>query len=92
MKKIVFVSLMMADSMNKRKYPVDGNAFIEYSGEVYYAINAVLAKTMKSGDASKDVLIKKGERIAQGIFMKYLPSDNGNSTENRTGGIGSTNK
>ena len=39
MKKIVFVSLMMADSMNKRKYPVDGNAFIEYSGEVYYAIN-----------------------------------------------------
>ena len=42
--------------------------------------------------SDKDVLIKKGERIAQGIFMKYLPADNGNSTENRTGGIGSTNK
>ena len=42
--------------------------------------------------SDKDVLIRKGERIAQGIFMKYLLSDNGNSTENRTGGIGSTNK
>lgn len=42
--------------------------------------------------SDKDVLIRKGERIAQGIFMKYLLSDNGNSTENRIGGIGSTNK
>ena len=45
-----------------------------------------------SNYSDKDVLIRKGERIAQGIFIKYLPSDNGNSTENRTGGIGSTNK
>ncbi len=43
MKKIIFVSLRMADDMKKRVYPVDGNSFIEYSGEVYYAVNAVLA-------------------------------------------------
>ncbi len=47
MKKIVFVSLMMADRMEKRHYPVDGNKFIEYPGEVYYAINAVMAQTLK---------------------------------------------
>ena len=47
MKKIVFVSLMMADAMNKRTYPVDGNVFIEYDKDVYYAINGVLAKTLK---------------------------------------------
>ena len=34
--------------------------------------------------------IKKGERIAQGIFMKYLFTDNDNSTADRNGGIGST--
>ena len=58
MKKIVFVTLMMADDMHKRHYPVDGNSFIEYSGEVYYAINAVLAKTLKAGDDIKIVLIE----------------------------------
>lgn len=34
--------------------------------------------------------IKKGERIAQGIFEKYLVADNGNTDEERKGGIGST--
>ena len=84
MKKIVFVSLMMADSMNKRKYPVDGNAFIEYSGEVYYAINAVLAKTMKSGDDIKVILLetkagdKAGAKNAQ-LFMNELNEINDNN-------------
>lgn len=41
----------------------------------------------------KTVIIKKGERIAQGIFQKYLLVDD-DSLENgikRTGGFGSTN-
>ena len=58
MKKIVFATLRMADDMKKKHYPVDGNSFIEYEGEVYYAINAVLAKTMKSNDEIKVVLIQ----------------------------------
>lgn len=77
MKKIVFVTLMMADDMHKRHYPVDGNSFIEYSGEVYYAINAVLAKTLKADDDIKIVLIETkagdeaGSKNAQ-LFMNEL--------------------
>lgn len=58
MKKIVFVTLMMADAMHKRHFPVDGNSFIEYPGETYYAINSVLAQTMKPEDQIKFVLIQ----------------------------------
>jgi len=35
---------------------------------------------------------KKGEGLVQGIFEKYLESDNCNTEEERKGGIGSTNK
>jgi dUTP pyrophosphatase len=38
------------------------------------------------------IKIEDGERIAQGIFMNFLVSDNCNSDESRIGGIGSTNK
>lgn len=77
MKKIVFVTLMMADDMHKRHYPVDGNSFIEYAGEVYYAINAVLAKTLQNYDDVKVVLIetkagdRAGSKNAQ-LFMNEL--------------------
>lgn len=57
MKKIVFVTLMMADDMHKRHFPVEGNSFIEYPGEVYYAVNAVLAKTMQADDDIKIILL-----------------------------------
>jgi len=40
----------------------------------------------------KPVHIEQFERIAQGIFIPFLVSDNGNTDEERTGGIGSTNK
>ena len=36
--------------------------------------------------------IKKGEAVAQGIFTKFLVSDNCNTDEVRTGGTGSTDK
>lgn len=35
--------------------------------------------------------IKKGERVAQGIFLKYLVTDDDTSSGKRSGGIGSTN-
>ncbi|MCW6094592.1 dUTP diphosphatase [Clostridium sporogenes] len=38
------------------------------------------------------VVIKAGERVAQGIFVKYLEADNGNTKIKRTGGTGSTDK
>ena len=37
--------------------------------------------------------VKIGDRIAQGVFMKYLTVDDEEAITNvRTGGIGSTNK
>lgn len=39
-----------------------------------------------------DVLIKKGDKIGQGIFQKFLLTDNDNAEGERTGGFGSTSK
>ena len=39
-----------------------------------------------------DVLIKAGERVLQGIFTKYLITEDDNAEEVRTGGTGSTGK
>jgi len=42
-------------------------------------------------NSSKEVvIIKKGEGVAQGIFIKYLTASNCNADTERTGGIGST--
>ena len=40
----------------------------------------------------EDVVIKKGEAVAQTIFQKYLIVDNDNAEGERTGGFGSTDK
>lgn len=40
----------------------------------------------------EEIILKKGEVIGQGIFQKYLMVDNDDSTEERIGGFGSTNK
>ena len=48
-------------------------------------------KIQNEGD--KDYIVKKGDAMIQGIFMKYLKVDNEEIIENeRIGGIGSTNK
>ena len=41
---------------------------------------------------AEDVEIKKGERIGQAIFQKYLVTDDDIAQGERTGGFGSTNK
>ena len=38
----------------------------------------------------EDVVIKKGEAVAQAIFQKYLTVDNDTAAGKRTGGFGST--
>ena len=40
----------------------------------------------------EDILIKKGEAIGQGVFMKYLITDDDKADGMRTGGFGSTDK
>ena len=47
---------------------------------------------IKDLEEENTVYIKKGERVAQGVFMKYLEADNGNTEIERTGGIGSSGK
>lgn len=41
---------------------------------------------------NEDITIKKGDAIGQGIFQKYLVTDNDIATGKREGGFGSTNK
>ncbi len=38
----------------------------------------------------EDVLVKKGEKIGQGIFNKYYTTDDDESSATRSGGFGST--
>lgn len=40
--------------------------------------------------SDKEIIIEKGERIAQGAFFNFLIADNGNTDMVRTGGFGST--
>ena len=40
----------------------------------------------------EDIIIKKGEAVGQGVFMKYLVTDDDKATGIRTGGFGSTDK
>lgn len=41
---------------------------------------------------NEDVVIEKGDRIMQGMFVKYLITEDDNATEERTGGFGSSGK
>lgn len=81
MKKIVFSNLPMKKELNKFRYNVDGNATIEYDGEVIFPVNSVLAKTMKKGDKIKVVLLSKDDiegnsAINARIFQKELNNIN----------------
>ena len=39
---------------------------------------------------NEDYVIHRGDRIGQGVFMKYLITDDDNATGDRTGGFGSS--
>ena len=43
-------------------------------------------------EGEKDFVVSKGDAIGQGIFMKYLLTDDDITENVRIGGIGSTNK
>ena len=42
--------------------------------------------------SDKEIIINKGERIAQGVFLNFLIADNGNTNRTRAGGFGSSGK
>ena len=83
---------------NKNKLPL-----IDLGDEIFTEKTEPLLHTnarfwiIKKGSAlvniqGEDVEIKKGERIGQAIFQKYLVTDNDIAQGERTGGFGSTNK
>ena len=42
--------------------------------------------------SNEPVVIEKGDKIGQGIFQKYLITDNDNAEGERVGGFGSSGK
>nr|DAQ63594.1 MAG TPA: dUTPase [Caudoviricetes sp.] len=53
----------------------------DYRGEI-------LVCYRNTGD--KPFFIKRGDRIAQGVFVKFLKTDDDNASGERNGGVGST--
>ena len=81
MDKVIFVTLMMADKMEKSHFPVENDSLTEYPGETYYAINSVLSNSIEKGDNIKVVLLETnagaqaGKKNAQ-LFIDELNSFN----------------
>ena len=42
--------------------------------------------------SDKTIVINKGEKVVQGIFVKYLTTDDDQTTTSRTGGFGASGK
>ena len=73
--------LVMANSIGIIDKDYYGN--VENDGHIMFAFYNI---------KDEDIEIKKGDRIGQAIFMKYLTVDNDNATGKRVGGFGSTSK
>lgn len=71
--------LMLANSVGIVDSDYYGNP--SNDGEIMFAFYNFLDLTVK---------IKKGEKIGQGVFIKYLTTDNDMTDGERTGGFGST--
>ena len=52
----------------------------------------IFIKLTNDSKTGKELLVKKGEAFAQGIFLPFGLTDDDNAKEERTGGVGSTNK
>lgn len=58
MKKILFVTLPLKGRLEKRIYPVDGNALIEIKEPILFAATAALVSKLKADDEVKIILIE----------------------------------
>jgi len=87
-----FLSLYIRSSIGIKKGLILSNitGIIDYD-YIFGNTNGNIGVSLRniSGDFA---ILEKGERVAQGIFQKYLESDNCNSESDRKGGIGSTNE
>ncbi len=62
--------------------------------DYYYADNEghIFVKITNDSRSQKALEVKQGDAFCQGIFMPYGITEDDNAQEERTGGIGSTNK
>ena len=61
MAKIVFSDLPMKKELHAFRYVADGQASMQYEGEVIFPVNSVLAKSLKKGEKVKVVLLSKDD-------------------------------
>ncbi len=57
MKKIIIASLPSDNRLEKRLYPVDGNATIQVDVPVYFAVNSAMANNLQKDDEVKVILV-----------------------------------
>ena len=81
MKKIIFCDIPMKKNMNAMVYAGTGNTNCNYSKPVMFAINGVLAETLKKDDEVRVVLLRTLDKAGNsgknsGLFMQELDSIN----------------
>lgn len=81
MKKIIFCDIPMKKNMNAMVYAGTGNNNCNYSKEVMFPINAVLAETLKKNDEVRVILLRILDKDGNsgknsGLFMQELDAIN----------------
>jgi len=82
MKKIIFATLPLKGGLEKRHYPVDGNALIESKEPIYFAVNPAVAASLKEDDEIKVILLetKGGENAGMENAKKFIDELNSLNT------------
>ena len=81
MKKIIFCDIPMKKSMNAMVYAGTGNTNCNYSKEVMFPINAILAESLKKDDEVRVILLRTLDKAGNsgknsGLFMQELDAIN----------------
>ena len=81
MKKIIFCDIPMKKSMNAMVYAGTGNTNCNYSKEVMFPINAILAESLKKNDDVRVILLRTLDKAGNsgknsGLFMQELDAIN----------------
>lgn len=81
MKKIIFCDIPMKKNLNAMVYANTGNTNFNYSKEVMFPINAILAESLKKDDEVRVILLRTKDKAGNsgrnsGLFMQELDEIN----------------